>query len=172
MGIYDYATERAIYYNDESVEIYCNSGLEYYAHYDDDGNFVEIINGVTFTNKQYETTRIEETNESVSQSITSSSTGFSVGVSKLTDFGGRLKQKTVMSKDPKNTDGSDNFGAILTDYTYKTYTKDGKTMSTGQIDTIKNAVSYGANMAGENIKSRYNYAYDYDDNNNIINEWE
>ena len=76
-----------------------------------------------------------------------------------------------MSKDPTDTESTAAFTAVLTDYTYKTYTKDGKTMSTGQIDTIKNTVSNGANMAGENIKSRYNYAYDYDANNNIVDEY-
>ena len=171
IGVYDYGTERSIYYNDNSVEIYCSSGLEYYASYDVDGNFYEIINGVKFTSKNYETEKIEETNETVSKSAVTADTGYTLGISKLTDFGGRLKQKTIMSKDPTDTESTNNFAAVLTDYTYKTYTNDNKTMSTGQIDTLKNAVSYGSNMASENVMNRYNYAYDYDDNGNISYEY-
>ena len=166
----DYLTERIVYYNDNSVEIYCSSGLEYKASYDADGNMVEVINGETFVNKQYESEKIEATNETVSKSAVTANS-FTLGMSKLTDFGGRLKQKTVMSKDPTDTQSTGDFSALLTDYTYKTYTKDGKTYSTGQIDTMKNTVSYGANMVGENIKNRYNYAYDYDNNNNITDEY-
>ena len=160
---------RVTYYNDNSVEIYSNGGLDYYAVYDDNGNLVEQINGTEYTAKTYESDIDEEENTIVSkQAVTNGKQ--TVGSLKTTDSFGRLSQNKLISKLPDDTDTAKPYTAVISDYTYKTYDNGTDTSATSRIDTLKNKVSYGTDSSNS-VVSDYSFQYEYDDANNITYEY-
>ena len=160
---------RVTYYNDNSVEIYSNGGLDYYAVYDDDGNLVEQINGTKYTAKTYESDIDEEENTIVSkQAVTNGKQ--TVGSLKTTDSFGRLSQNKLISRLPDDTDTAKPYTAVISDYTYKTYDSGTDTSATSRIDTLKNKVLYGTDSSNS-VVSDYSFQYEYDDANNITYEY-
>ncbi|MBQ5996094.1 MAG: RHS repeat-associated core domain-containing protein [Clostridia bacterium] len=161
---------RAIYYNGDSVEVYSDNGLEYYASYDDEGNFYEIVNGTTYTKYQNDGVVNEETGDTNYLEKVSNS-DITVSMSKRNDTFGRTKQKSVFSTDIPGNNTNTNFSAVITDYTYKTYTKDGEEKASSRVDTYENKAYYGTSVMQSTLNSSVKYAYGYDDNGNITREY-
>lgn len=160
---------RVTYYNDNSVEIYSNGGLDYYAVYDDDGNLVEQINGTEYVEENLNISLSNDEKGVVSRTIVLNSKKV-VANTKHFDSFGRLSQNKLISKLPDDTDAAKPYTAVISDYTYKTYDNGTDTSATSRIDTLKNKVSYGTDSSNS-IVSNYSFQYEYDDANNITYEY-
>lgn len=170
LDLFDSEPSRIIYYNHNSVEIYSANELNYFASYDDEGDLYEIINGEVYTTKQNESVT-DETTGDVSYKTVVSNTGETLSMTKLDDAFGRTKQKAVYSVDPGSNNITDDFSVVTTEYSYKTYPKDGETMTSSMIDTYDNRLYHGTSITENNLVSNYSYYYTYDNNGNITAEY-
>ena len=157
---------REVYYNNESVEIYTADGLEYYAAYDDNGSFYEIINGVVYTTSQNDG-EVNETTGETEYSTLISNSNESVSIIKQNDAFGRTKQKALYSTDITNCNQNELYASIVTDYTYKTVSVGNGNYASSQVDTYANNISCPLISFYDNER----FAYEYDDNGNITHEY-
>ncbi len=164
--IIDNLTSTVTFYNEISTEVYMNGELMHYSGYNSDGDLVEYDgNYCTYTTKKLENTTNPITGYTTAN--TQISDKYSrMNLLKTTDKFSRIQQKAVQLHNLKNTENSD-FTSVVTDYTYKKYGE----YASGQVDTVRNYVSYGADMSEENIIKDYFLSYEYDDNGNITHEY-
>ena len=158
-------------YNEASVEIYKDGRLVYYVCAAEDGNLVEVVDGqFVYTTETTDPVR-DETTGVTTRRTTVRGTDTALELLTANDAFGRKQQTGTLLRDLSGTQEAPEFAAILADYTYKTV-GDGETAAaTGQVDTLESRVTYGTTMQGENTVARYGFAYDYDANGNITNEY-
>lgn len=168
---YDSVEEYFAFYNETSVEIYRDDGLFYFASVDADGNLTEVVDGqFVYTTTSESSQRNEETGVTT-QKTTVSGEEASLELLKATDAFGRRQQQTTLLRDLTNTTETPSFAAVVTDYTYQTKQQNETAVATGQVDTLQSRVTYGTAMAAENTQAQYGFAYEYDANGNITEEY-
>lgn len=168
---YDSVEEYFAFYNETSVEIYRDDGLFYFASVDADGNLTEVVDGqFVYTTTSEPSQRNVETGVTT-QKTTVSGEEASLELLKATDAFGRRQQQTTLLRDLTDTAETPSFAAVVTDYTYQTKQQNGTAIATGQVDTLQSRVTYGTAMAAENTQAQYGFAYEYDANGNITEEY-
>ena len=158
-------------YNETSVEIYRDGDLVYYVCADADGNLVEVVDGqFVYTTVESDPTRDESTG-TTAQKTTVSGSNVALELLASSDAFGRKQQQTTLLRDLTDTAETPNFAAVTADYGYKTAAQGETTAATGQVDSMVSRVTYGTSMVDANNVVRYGFAYDYDANGNITNEY-
>lgn len=158
-------------YNETSVEIYRDGDLVYYVCADADGNLVEVVDGqFVYTTVESDPTR-DETTGTTAQKTTVSAEDAALELLTSSDAFGRKQQQTTLLRDLTDTAETPNFAAVTADYGYKTAAQGETAAATGQVDSIVSRVTYGTSMVDANNVARYGFAYDYDANGNITNEY-
>ena len=167
--IYDHDTGNVSFYNENSLEIYRNDNLLYYAGYDDDGAFFEYEGGmVVYKTQELESIKDLETGFTTNNTQVSAELS-QVNVLKTTDAFSRTKQKAIQLHNLEQTENT-SYASVVTDYTYKTYGENNSFVG-GQVDTLTSRVTYGDSMSAENTVKEYGLAYEYDENGNITHEY-
>ena len=158
-------------YNETSVEIYRDGDLVYYVCADADGNLVEVVDGqFVYTTVEGDATR-DETTGTTAQKTTVSAEDAALELLTSSDAFGRKQQQTTLLRDLTDTAETPNFAAVTADYGYKTAAQGETAAATGQVDSMVSRVTYGTSMVDANNVARYGFAYDYDANGNITNEY-
>ena len=154
---------RIVRYTDGRTDILDCDGEYIYSSYTDNNDFIEVINGVTYTTKDYDSQYDYTTGETVSKSDVTSSVGKTVGTISKTDWFGRTTESVVQTKSANNTDSTVPFAKITTQYGYPNYA-DNKT---------SNRLEYVMSFVDSDYSSNfYGTKYTYDSNGNIIEEYE
>ena len=143
----------------------------YYVCADADGNLVEVVDGrFVYTTVESDPTR-DETTGTTAQKTTVSAEDAALELLTSSDAFGRKQQQTTLLRDLTDTAETPNFAAVTADYGYKTAAQGETTAATGQVDSLVSRVTYGTSMVDANNVARYGFAYDYDANGNITNEY-
>ncbi|MBR5545123.1 MAG: carbohydrate binding domain-containing protein [Clostridia bacterium] len=150
--IVDLTTERVIYSSDV----------------DEDGNIIEIIGGIEYTSKSYESEYDIENGITTEFNDVSTSNGKVIGTIDKQDWFGRYTESIVKTESAKDENSDNNFASVKTEYAYPEYA-DNKTSN--RIESYSNTITYGTDTSEENKTDYYGFAYDYDANGNIIAEY-
>lgn len=160
---------RTIRYTDGRTDILDTSdNLIYSSYTNDDGDFIETIGGVTYTSKSYDSTYDITTGITTEFSDVSASNGKVIGTVDKQDWFGRYTESIVKTESAKDENSDNNFASVKTEYTYPEYA-DNKTSN--RIESYLNTITYGTDTSAENKTNFYGFAYDYDNNGNIIAEY-
>ncbi len=173
LAIDDSNTGRTIRYFDDgdvTIEATGANDVIYKTYYNEDGELVEEIDGVTYTIKSYssadvdtEETDIEigynaETGNTTELEAVVSSTDKTLGIETVTDWFGRNKTTTVMTKNPTDVE-TENFTKIRNNKIFVSYDTNKTT------NLIKN---YTNQISGPSSNRTANFVYDYDANGRIV----
>ncbi len=166
--VVDNETDRTVFYNENSVEVYTSDGLLYFCNTDSAGNTVEYIEGAyTYTAKPTETTRNAETKISASKTEISVNDN-TLALLQSTDMFGRVLQKAVTTGNADTAqENTAPFAAVVSEYTYE----NAGTSAKSRVATLQNRVTYGTAMTAENAVANYSFNYEYDANGNITAEY-
>lgn len=164
IGTQDNLTHRMVVYGSNTVFVYHEDELEYFAGYNTDGEFFEILNGQLFTEKKYDSETTDDGEQLEKSSIVNNNG--TVGITKLTDSFSRTKQTKLMTKDPTD-DNTDSFVCVERNYSYDIANSDNTVTPKSTIDTYTTKCYYKNGDSQLQIGLAYRYAYEYDENNNI-----
>lgn len=141
----------------------------YSSDVDEDGNIVEIIGGVKYTSKSYESEYDIENGITTEFNDVETNSGKVIGTVDKQDWFGRYTE-SIVKTESADDDGNEenNFASVKTEYTYPEYA-DNKTSN--RIESYLNTITYGTSTSAENKTNFYGFAYDYDANGNIIAEY-
>lgn len=156
------------YYDDRTDILDINDNLIYSSYTNDDGDLIEVINGVTYTSKSYDSAYDIATGITTEFSDVSASNGKVIGTVDKQDWFGRYTESVVKTEGAKDESSENNFASVKTEYTYPEYA-DNKTSN--RIESYLNTITYGTDTSAENKTDYYGFAYDYDNNGNIIAEY-
>ncbi len=160
---------RIIRYTDDRTDILDFDDNYIYSSYtNDDGDFIEIIGGVTYTSKSYDSTYDIVTGITTEKSDVTATNGKTIGTIDKQDWFGRYTESVVKTESATDTNSENTFAAVKTEYTYSEY-DDNKTSN--RVETYVNKVYNGTSTDGDNYNSYTGYSYDYDANGNIIAEY-
>ncbi len=160
---------RTVKYTDGRTDVidYKTKDIIYSSYTNDDGEFIEIIGGVTYTSKSYDSAYDITTGITTEFSDVSTSNGKTIGTVDKQDWFGRYTESIVKTESATDTKDENTFAAVKTEYTYPEYA-DNKTSN--RIESYVNKVYYGTDT--DNSYTSYTgYSYDYDSNGNIIAEY-
>lgn len=174
LAIDDSNTGRTIRYNDDgdvTIEATGKNDVIYKSYYNEDGELTEEIDGVTYTAKSYSADDIdtEETGIEIGYNVTTGNTteleaivtsnNKTFGVQTLTDWFGRTKTTTVMTKDPTDTETeTTDFVRIRSNRVFVGYDNNKTT------NLIKNYANAIYSVTGSRTA---NFVYAYDANGKI-----
>ena len=160
---------RTIRYTDGRTDILdTNDNLIYQSYTNDDGDFIETIGGVTYTSKSYDSAYDIATGITTEFSDVTASNGKVIGTVDKQDWFGRYTESIVKTESAKDENSENNFASVKTEYAYPEYA-DNKTSN--RIESYSNTITYGTDTSSENKTNFYGFAYDYDNNGNIIAEY-
>lgn len=161
---------RTVKYTDGRTEIkYPNRNTPIYSSYTNaDGDLVEIINGVKYTSKSYDSEYDIDTGITTEFSDVSSTKGKVIGTVDKQDWFGRYTESVVKTESATDTITDNNFASVKTEYAYPEY-EGNKTSN--RVESYSNTITYGIDTSEENKTNFYGFAYDYDANGNIIAEY-
>ena len=169
----DSNTGRIVRYNADggvTIEETGTNDVIYKSYYNEDGELVEEIDGVTYTAKSYSADDIdtEETGVEIGYNATTgntteleavvSSNNKNFGVQTLTDWFGRTKTTTVMTKDPTDTE-IEYPAKVRSNRTFVSYDSNKTT------NLVKN---YTNQISGVSGSRTANFVYAYDANGKIV----
>ncbi len=159
---------RIVRYTDGRTDILDFSNNYIYSSYtNDDGDFVEIIGGVTYTSKSYDSAYDITTGTTTEKSDVTASNGKTIGTVDKQDWFGRYTESVIKTESANDTNDENTFAAVKTEYTYPEYA-DNKT--TSRVESYVNKVYYGTDT-DNGYTSYMGYSYDYDANGNITAEY-
>ena len=161
---------RTVKYTDGRTDItYPNRKTPIYSSYTNaDGDLVEIVNGLKYTSKSYDSEYDIETGITTEFSDVSSTNDKVIGTVDKQDWFGRYTESVVKTEGAKDENSENNFASVKTEYAYPEYA-DNKTSN--RIESYSNTITYGTDTSEENKTDYYGFAYDYDANGNIIAEY-
>lgn len=162
------ADSRIVRYTDGRTDILDFSNNYIYSSYtNDDGDFVEIIGGVTYTSKSYDSAYDITTGTTTEKSDVTASNGKTIGTVDKQDWFGRYTESVIKTESANDTNDENTFAAVKTEYTYPEYA-DNKTSN--RVESYVNKVYYGTDT-DNGYTSYTGYSYDYDANGNITAEY-
>ncbi len=161
---------RTVKYTDGRTNIYDKNGIPIYqSDINADGDLVEIINGVKYTSKSYDSEYDIETGITTEKSDVTATNGKVIGTVDKQDWFGRYTESIVKTESADDDGNEENkFASVKTEYTYPEYA-DNKTSN--RVESYSNTITYGTDTSTENKTNFYGFAYDYDNNGNIIAEY-
>ena len=143
-----------------------NNNLIYSSYVNDDGDFTEVIGGLDYVTKDYDSDYDISTGETTDKSDYLVSDGRSIGNIRVSDWFGRTKSETVKTESATDNDSTNSFAAVTTNYGYPAYTGD---KTSERVEYMTNRVSYGTDTS--NQTKFCGFAYTYDSNGNITAEY-
>lgn len=162
---------RTVKYTDGRTDIidYKTKDVIYSSYTNNDGDLIEIINGVTYTSKSYDSDYDITTGTTTEKSDVSATNGKVIGTVDKQDWFGRYTE-SIVKTESADDDGNEenNFASVKTEYLYPVY-DDNKTSN--RVESYLNTITYGTDSEDENRTDFYGFAYDYDNNGNIIAEY-
>ncbi len=160
---------RTIRYTDGRTDILdTNDNLIYSSYTNDDGDLIETIGGVTYTSKSYESKYEIKDGTTTEFSDVSATNGKVIGTVDKQDWFGRYTEGIVKTESAIDDNKENNFASVKIEYTYPNY--DGNKTS-NRVEGYYNTITYGTDSEDENRTDFYGFAYDYDNNGNIIAEY-
>lgn len=167
---------RTVKYTDGRTDIidYKTKDVIYSSYTNDDGDLIEIINGVTYTSKSYESKYELKDGTTTEFSDVSSTNGKVIGTVDKQDWFGRYTESIVKTESAKDENSDNNFASVKTEYTYPKYDvneETGNYKTSNRVEGYYNTITYGTDTSAENKTNFYGFAYDYDNNGNIIAEY-
>ena len=161
---------RTVKYTDGRTDIidYKTKDVIYSSYTNDDGDFIEVIGGVTYTSKSYDSAYDIATGITTEKSDVTATNGKTIGTVDKQDWFGRYTESVVKTESANDTSTENSFASVKTEYTYPEY-EDNKTSN--RIEGYSNTVTYGTDTTDENRTDFYGFAYDYDNNGNIVAEY-
>ncbi len=161
---------RIIRYTDDRTDILDFDNNYIYSSYtNDDGDFIEIIGGVTYTSKSYDNIYDITTGTTTEKSDVTATNGKTIGTIDKQDWFDRYTESIVQTESANDTNSDNTFAAIKTEYTYSEYDNN---KTSNRVETYVNKVYNGTNILEENLAEYYGFSYDYDSNGNITAEYE
>lgn len=160
---------RTIRYTDGRTDILdSNDNLIYQSYTNDDGDLIETIGSVTYTSKSYDGAYDITTGTTTEKSDVTASNGKTIGTVDKQDWFGRYTESIVKTESAKDESSENNFASVKTEYIYPNYDGD---KTSNRIESYLNTITYGTDTSAENKTNFYGFAYDYDNNGNIIAEY-
>ncbi len=162
---------RTVKYTDNRTDIidYKTKDTIYSSFTNDEGDLIETIGGITYTSKSYNGTYDIATGITTEKSDVATTNGKTIGIIDTQDWFNRYTE-SIVKTESADDDGNEenNFTSVKTEYTYPEY-DDNKTSN--RVESYLNTITYGTNSKDENRTNFYGFAYDYDNNGNIIAEY-
>lgn len=160
---------RTIRYTDGRTDILdSNDNLIYQSYTNDDGDLIEIIGGVTYTSKSYDSAYDIATGITTEFSDVSTTNGKVIGTVDKQDWFGRYTESIVKTESANDTNTENSFASVKTEYNYPNYNNN---KTSNRIESYLNTITYGTDTSAENKTNFYGFAYDYDNKGNIIAEY-
>lgn len=166
---------RTVKYTEGRTDVidYKTKDIVYSSYANDDGDLIETIGGVTFTSKSYDSAYDTTTGITTEFSDVSTSNDKVIGTVDKQDWFGRYIESIVKTEGAKDTNKENNFASVKTECTYPEYTsfENSDIKTSNRIESYWNTITYGTVASAENKTNFYGFAYDYDNNGNIIAEY-
>ena len=162
---------RIVHYTDDRTDITDMAGKQIYSSYtNDDGDFIETVDNITYVSKSYESSYNPGTGITTEKSDVIVGESKYIGTISEKDWFGR-NTNSVIKTESADDDGNkeNNFASVKTEYTYAQY--DNNTKTSNRVDEYINKVYYGTDSEGSDYKSYSHYSYEYDGNGNITAEY-
>ncbi len=160
---------RIIRYTDDRTDILDFDGNYIYSSYtNDDGDFIEEFNDITYTTKSYDSEYSTTDGITTEKSDVIATNGKTIGTIDKQDWFGRYTESVIKTESANDTNSENTFAAIKTEYTYPENTE---YQTSNRIETYVNKVYNGTSTNNENYNSYTGFHYEYDTNGNVIAEY-
>lgn len=161
---------RTISYIDGRTDIVDNNNKNIYTSLTNkNGEFIEIINGIVYAAKSYDSAYDVTSGKTTETSDVSTSDGKVIGTISQQDWFGRYTESIVKTETANDANPENTFSAIKTEYSYPEYEND---KTSERVQTCVNKVYRGTTITEENLNDYYGFYYEYDSNGNITKEFD